>query len=205
MMTTTNKDRTEPQTAPASCPNCADETDCSNVRQCRAVEEAYAAPADAERLALADEIDRYRPFDTEIRAAFPRLSSIKRDLIVSSLRAGGWREDMPPVSVGCEREFIVAVYRARSGKACTFAASYLNAYPLQYEHECPKWKAGVGCSGEGCDDGCPTTGWFEQTGDDDYSPMYNRLELREGDVLLGWSELPKWNGPLPSAPKNTGG
>lgn len=43
----------EPRTAPASCPNCADETDCSNVRQCRAVEEAYAAPADAERLALA--------------------------------------------------------------------------------------------------------------------------------------------------------
>lgn len=110
----------------------------------------------------------------------------------------GWWTDMenaPPVEVGCEREFIVAVYRARFGKAYTFAASYLNAYPLQYQYECPK---GDGCDRNGCDDGCPTTGWFEQTGDDDYSSMYNRLELNPGDKLLGYREIPKWNGPLPS-------
>ena len=166
----------------------------------------HAAPADAERLALAERIERHRVYLTKPNSMnLEQLDEGDRTLIVSSLRAGGWREDMPPVSVGCEREFIVAVYRASSGKAYTFAASYLNAYPLQYEHECPKWKEGVGCSGEGCDDGCPTTGWFEQTGDDDYSSLYNRLEIREGDVFLGWSEIPKWSWPHPSAPKNTGG
>lgn len=86
--------RTEPQTAPASCPNCADETDCSNVRQCRAVEEAYAAPADAERLALAERIERNRPFDSSFHANLPLITHAERDLIVSSLRAGDWREDL---------------------------------------------------------------------------------------------------------------
>lgn len=160
--------------------------------------------ADAERLTLAERIEKHVNVmaNTSMHLSLEQWGDIANDLLTASaaLRTGGWREDMPPVSVGCEREFIVAVYRASSGKAYTFAASYLNAYPLQYEHECPKWKEGVGCSGEGCDDGCSTTGWFEQTGDDDYSSLYNRLELREGDIFLGWSELPKWNGPLPILP-----
>lgn len=112
--------RTEPQTAPASCPNCADETDCSNVRQCRAVEEAYAAPADAERPALAERIaqiiagpmcdatkaehetmlsGRYK-FCTRCGETItkPQISLLdarnKAEAVIALLRAGGWREDM---------------------------------------------------------------------------------------------------------------
>lgn len=99
--------RPEPQTAPASCPNCADETDCSNVRQCRAVEEAYAAPADAERLALAENIEKYCKAIDEAgekgwrgavmgdRVELGRLTHENRNLIISSLRAGGRPEDEP--------------------------------------------------------------------------------------------------------------
>jgi hypothetical protein len=49
--------------APASCPNCHDRTDCSNVDQCNAVERAYAHPTgDVEGLVerLTDAVVSYR-------------------------------------------------------------------------------------------------------------------------------------------------
>ena len=97
----------------------------------------------------------------------------------------------PDIKNGCETEFIVAVRRGHNGKVYSFAASYLNAYPLRYEYECPK---GDGCSGEGCDDGCPTTGWFYQTGEDGDSTQYNPLHLKDGDELVGWRNVPQWPG-----------
>lgn len=102
-----------------------------------------------------------------------------------------WHEGSgpPPIKRGEQKEFIVAVRRARSGKVYSFAASYLNAYPLEYRDGCPK---GEGCSGEGCDDGCPTTGWFLQVGDDCDGAMFHDLELRDGDEFLGWREVPQW-------------
>lgn len=96
----------------------------------------------------------------------------------------------PPVERGREREFIVAVFRKNSGKTYTFAATYLNAYPLNYEYECPK---GDGCSGDGCNDGCPTTGWFYLTGEDGEAGSYNSLSIGDGDILKGWRELPQWD------------
>jgi hypothetical protein len=101
----------------------------------------------------------------------------------------------PPTEIGDSDEYIVAVYRARTGKVYTFAASYLNEHRLVYD-DCPKDVPG-GCVG--CDDGCPTTGWFTQTGDDDMACRYERLGLYNGDRLMGWSALPVWEGPLPTA------
>lgn len=105
-----------------------------------------------------------------------------------------WRAgtDIPPVPKGSESEFIVAVQRARNDKVYSFAASYLNAAPLQYEY-CPKDKDGF-CNG--CEDGCPTTGWYYQTGEDGGGSQYQSLELKDGDKLEGWRNVPQWPGSL---------
>lgn len=106
-----------------------------------------------------------------------------------------WRNgrEIPPIEARREMEFIVAVRRAHSGHTFSFAATYLNAFPLQYNYGCPRETAG--CDGNACNDGCPTTGWFILTGDDDDARQYQALELREGDELLGWRNVPQWPHP----------
>jgi hypothetical protein len=101
-----------------------------------------------------------------------------------------WQEAsaIPPVPTGSLREYVLAVFRERTGKVYSFAACYLNAYPLEYRDGCPN----KNCKGEGCDDGCPTTGWFDETGDEDYSSLYNSLSLERGDKIMGWCEIPQW-------------
>lgn len=88
------------------------------------------------------------------------------------------------------REFIVAVYRQHSGKIYSFAASYLNGYPLNYRHGCPKKDTDEFC--EGCEDGCPTTGWFTQVGEEDDGATFQTLGLQPGDKMMGWRTLPQW-------------
>lgn len=95
---------------------------------------------------------------------------------------------LPEVSTGNEKTFIVAVRRARNGKVYSFPALYLNAFPLRYEYECPK---GDGCCGDGCDDGCPTTGWYSEEGDGDDGRTYTKLSLSEGDEFLAWRAVPQ--------------
>lgn len=101
-----------------------------------------------------------------------------------------WQQSTPDVPKGSERIFIIAVQRARNGKVYTYPASYLNAYPLRFEYECPK---GDGCDGEGCDDGCPTTGWYDATGDGDDGLTYTPIYFEKGDEFLGWREIPAWS------------
>lgn len=97
----------------------------------------------------------------------------------------------PEIPRGTERSFIVAVRRARNGKTYSFPAIYLNAYPLLYESgDCPK---GNGCAGDGCDDGCPTTGWYSESSDGDYDSNYTRLHLDAGDEFLAWSAIPQFD------------
>lgn len=112
-----------------------------------------------------------------------------RDLAYTASDCGAWHkgDGPPPVENGQEREFIVAVRRAHSGKIYSFAASYLNAAPLRYDY-CPKDKDGF-CAE--CEDGCPTTGWFVQTGDDG-GTQYNSLGLDKGDEFMGWRRVPQW-------------
>lgn len=110
--------------------------------------------------------------------------------------------DIPDLKRGSQKEFIIAVRRAHNGRAYSFAASYLNAYPLEYRNECPK---GDGCTGEGCDDGCPTTGWFIETGEDDDSTQFHSLNLKEGDEMLGWRNVPQWPLPAPPSIEKSGG
>lgn len=97
--------------------------------------------------------------------------------------------EIPNVPRGNERQFIAAVRRAHSGKVYTFAASYLNGYQLVYEDGCPK---GDGGEGNGCDDGCPTTGWYEATGNGEDALTYEKLSLRKGDEFLGWCAVPSY-------------
>lgn len=92
-----------------------------------------------------------------------------------------WRdgEQNPSVKPGNQREFLVAIYRAKSDKTYTTTGYYLNAYPLDYrwddEHE------------------NPTTGWFYLTGDgDNDSGCYHDFNLRDGDCLKAWAEIPAW-------------
>lgn len=118
------------------------------------------------------------------------LANSRPSVTVAQRARDAWCEgDTPPaVKPGHEREFVVAVRRAHSGKVYSFAASYLNAAPLRYDY-CPKDKDGF-CE-ECSDDGCPTTGWFIRTGDDD-GTQYNRLHLDKGDEFMGWREIPRW-------------
>lgn len=103
-----------------------------------------------------------------------------------------WRPaaQLPPVKVGDMREYVLAVFRARSGKVYSFAASYLNAYRLEYRDGCPHEKCPFTPE---CDEGCPTTGWFVQTGDDAYDSLFQTLELRDGDKIKGWCDIPQWS------------
>lgn len=106
-----------------------------------------------------------------------------------------WKDGdaIPDVKPHNMKEFIVAVFRQHSGKVYSFAASYLNAYPLNYD-DCI-------CKSEHLhlDDGCPTTGWFEQTDDDEFAYRFNSLNLKDGDRLMGWREIPQWTGKIPGA------
>jgi hypothetical protein len=102
-----------------------------------------------------------------------------------------WRapDEIPPVERGQEVEFIIAVQR-KSGKIYSFAASYLNTSPLRYEDGCPKGKDDI-C--DGCEDGCPTTGWYSTTGDDGDGKRYDPLWLGPEDKIIGWRDVPQWD------------
>lgn len=109
-------------------------------------------------------------------------------------------DQVPPVKPGNNREFVVAIRRAKNGKVYSFAAYYLNAYRLEYRDGCPDVES---CPGpDQCDDGCPTTGWFTSIGDDDYDYLFQNLYLEKDDKVMGWCELPQWS---PDSEKLDGG
>lgn len=69
----------------------------------------------------------------------------------------------------------------RSGQRASFAAYYLNAFPLDHGDECI-------CKTEADhDDGCPTTGWFYDESNFEYDNCYHAVV---GTVLL-WAPIPK--------------
>jgi len=97
--------------------------------------------------------------------------------------------EIPPVPIGEQSYFIVAVKRSRNDKTYTFPASYLNAYPLDYEDGCR-------CEGDHCEDGCPTTGWFTCESSAQYElGLYKEL-LGKGDELVAWAEIPPYRAML---------
>lgn len=103
-----------------------------------------------------------------------------------------WRTvaDIPTVNKGGERQLVVAVRRARSGKVHTFPAYYLNGYPIHYEDVCKNCPGeGNGCGAED-GDGCPTTGWFTCAEGGEWDYTYSRLHLDPGDEHVGWCEFP---------------
>jgi Lar family restriction alleviation protein len=151
-------------------------------------------------IAASSATELVRGYRTQVRTA---LSA--RAVLTDTAREGAtsWHlaEETPPVAKANCREFIVAVKRAKTGKVSTFAASYLNAYELEYQdHPCPQCQniPDPECSGNS-GGGCPTTGWYTVTGDDDYAGMWNALYLEKGDEIVGWAEVPQF-----TAPSNVG-
>jgi hypothetical protein len=113
-------------------------------------------------------------------------------LDIAALRAPAtsWNnpDQNPSVQTGDMKEFVVAVFRKHTEKIYTFAACYLNAYELEDRHEGTTKLF---------------TGWYSQTGDEDYASLFEPLALNEGDKLMGWRELPKWDcATATSAPAN---
>lgn len=103
-----------------------------------------------------------------------------------------WRkpDSVPEIKAGSQREFVVAVRRAKSGNVYSFAATYLSALRLQYQN-CPKGRDNF-C--EEChDEGCETTGWFYTTGDDDDGEHFHPMYMEKGDEFLSWRNFPQWS------------
>lgn len=71
--------------------------------------------------------------------------------------------DTPKIQPGDMEYYLVRAYSSHSESVHTFAAYYLNQYPLHYEWGC---KDCEDRGEENCPmangDGCPTTGWFEE-------------------------------------------
>lgn len=89
-----------------------------------------------------------------------------------------WYSDgsTPGIPLGTERNFIVAIRRARNGKIYSFPALYLNAFPLDFE-DSEEWEK-------------PTTGWFSaEANDDGDGSRYSQLHFDPGDEFLAWCAL----------------
>lgn len=103
--------------------------------------------------------------------------------------------EIPNVDLRGMDEFIVAVKNGKSGKVHTFAAHYLNKFPVEvYDTPCKN------CDNS-CEDGdgCPLTGWHTLVGDNHYdSGCYYALDLRDGSEIVGWTEVPIYAAPVPA-------
>ena len=87
----------------------------------------------------------------------------------------------PPVKPGSMQSFIVLT--EREGRKASFAAHYLNQYPLEYEDGCEAPECAEGKH----EDGCPTTGWFYDESNFDYDHCYFRLD----GTVLAWAPIPE--------------
>lgn len=116
------------------------------------------------------------------RAALATLqpSGERREAIALDFHTG---DETPDVKRGSYAGFIV-VTENDNGKHFAFAGYYLNAYPLDYGDSCPK---GDGCQGDGCDDGCPTTGWFYDESNFEYENCYYPISTK----VVRWAPIPK--------------
>lgn len=86
---------------------------------------------------------------------------------------------LPEVRRGSLMDCIIVT--EHSGQRASFAAYYLNAFPLDHGDDCI-------CKTEADhDDGCPTTGWFYDESNFEYDNCYHAVT---GTVLL-WAPIPK--------------
>ncbi|HVM93422.1 MAG TPA: hypothetical protein VMT67_11455 [Terriglobales bacterium] len=103
--------------------------------------------------------------------------------------AGGavaWQMGTPPVPEGKCWEFIIAVRRAQSnppGKVAVFSANFANKFTDD------------GCLSDRSGDEFIADGWYvcglDMSGE--YNEVFEPIGLSEGDEIVGWQELPKWD------------
>lgn len=107
---------------------------------------------------------------------------------------GGWRTGAPLVSEGKCREFIIAVRRAQSkepGKVFVFSANYANKFTDD------------GCLSGRDGDEFIADGWFLRGLDTsgEFNEVYESISLNDGDEIVGWQQLPKWQEDRAAAPQ----
>jgi hypothetical protein len=85
----------------------------------------------------------------------------------------------PEVKRGHYDDFVITIENDK-GRRSTYAAYYLNAYPLDYGDDCK-------CTTDkDHDDGCPTTGWFYDESNFEYEHCYHAVN---GKVIT-WAKIP---------------
>lgn len=97
-----------------------------------------------------------------------------------------FKDGIPDVHSGQKVQVLIATKSKHDGQIRTFAAYYLNEYPLEYEDGCKLCQSGDD-SHENLD-GCPTTGWFYDESNFEYDNCYHPIY---GDVLK-WASIPKY-------------
>jgi hypothetical protein len=102
----------------------------------------------------------------------------------------GWTSPniVPPTKEGEARLLNVAVRRRESDKVYVFSAQYLRNVSLWFEDDGEARKV---------------TGWFSESAEGDDSSSYEEM-LRDGDVLMGWRDLPSWTRIEDDTPTVTG-
>lgn len=106
--------------------------------------------------------------------------------------------ELPPVAVGHQGWFWVAVRRAHNGKVYSFPATYLNNMLLSNEFGDHEARSGnhysYGPLDE--DEGCfPATGWHDAQEHGEYDCMYSPLLTEDDDELVAWRAVPDYGSP----------
>lgn len=96
--------------------------------------------------------------------------------------------EVPTIPRRTARTFIVAVRRGHDGKVYTFPAAYLNGMVLI-------WDDYRNADVEDTEAEEPaTTGWFSEKDHHDYDVAYYKLIDDKADELIGWTEVPTYEG-----------
>jgi hypothetical protein len=91
-------------------------------------------------------------------------------------------DETPPVRSGTYKQLIITTISDK-GKSYTYAAYYLNEYPLEYEGGCDACRDGK----VEHDEGCPTTGWFYDESNLEYENCYYPIR----NEIVEWAHIPQ--------------
>ena len=142
------------------------------------------------------EYDRRVAVLERVRALSGQSAGVPEGRKLVPIEPTAWRpgSETPSVKEGKAQEFIIAVRRAQSkppGKVFVFAANYANNFTDDG-------------SLSGRDGGDLTAhGWYlcglDTSGE--FNEVYEPVGLNEGDEIVGWQELPKWQEDRAAAPQ----
>lgn len=154
---------------------------------------ALFSDSPADELGPSDEPEsQYRfGYNTALEDVLEAIATLPSDAAGTPLST--WQMGTPTVPEGKCWEFIIAVRRAQSnppGKVAVFSANYANKFTDD------------GCLSDRSGDEFIADGWYvcglDMSGE--YNEIFEPIGLNEGDEIVGWQDLPKWNAAAPVAP-----